>query len=260
MIQTASFITRRKFIAATIACVPVTVIAQRNISSPFKREVMTVTGPVNPAELGITLVHEHVMVDFVGADRVSKDRYRESEVFAVSTPYLKRAAQAGCATLVECTPAYLGRDAALLKKLSAASGLKIITNTGYYGAGQGKYVPAHAYRETATELAARWTKEFNEGIDDTRIKPGMIKISVDGGKLFEINRKIVEAAALTHLQTGLTIGSHTGDGAAAMEQLDVLTRLGVRRKLLFGFTLKMSATKTYTSPPPGAAVGWNLTA
>lgn len=230
MIQTTSLITRRKFIETAIICMPVTAIAQQGLSSSFKREVMTATGPFNASELGTTLMHEHVMVDFVGADRVNTNRYRASEVFDVALPFLKRAARAGCATFVECTPAYLGRDAALLKKLSAAAGLKIITNTGYYGAVQGKYVPTHAYRETAKELAARWTKEFNEGIEGTRVRPGMIKISVDGGKLSEINRKLVEAAALTHLQTGLTIGSHTGDGVAAMEQLDVISRLGVSPK------------------------------
>lgn len=222
-------LTRRKFIAAAIACAPVAPFTlSRQTGAPRRRrEVMTVAGRVSADELGLTLMHEHVMVDFIGAAQVSKSRYREAEVFDVALPHLKRAVRAGCATLVECTPAYLGRDVALLKKLSAAANLKIITNTGYYGAANDKHIPAHAYQESAKELAARWIKEFNEGIENTGIKPGIIKIGVDGGKLSEIDRKLIEAAALTHLQTGLTIGSHTGDGVAAMEQLDVITRLGV---------------------------------
>jgi phosphotriesterase-related protein len=65
------------------------------------------------------------------------------------------------------------------------------------------------------------------GIGGTRIKPGFIKIGVDKGKLTPVNRKLIEAAARCHLKTGLTIASHTGDGVAAMDQLDVLRKEGV---------------------------------
>jgi phosphotriesterase-related protein len=92
------------------------------------------------------------------------------------------------------------------------------------------FIPAHAYKESAEQLAGRWTREFERGIDGTRIKPGVIKIGVDAGQLSEINMKLVTAAALTHLRTGLTIGSHTGDGVAAMQQLDILEKHGVSQK------------------------------
>lgn len=175
-------------------------------------------------------MHEHVMVDFVGADKVSKERYDPAEVFSTALPYLKRVAGFGCRTLVDCTPAYIGRDAPLLKRLSEATNLNIITTTGYYGAADDKFVPPHAYRETAEELAARWTSEFAQGIDGTSVKPGIIKIGVDKGSLSVIDAKLVEAAALTHLRTGLAIGSHTGDGIAAIAQLDLISKLGVHPK------------------------------
>lgn len=189
--------------------------------------VMTVRGLVNADRLGVTLMHEHVMVDFIGADKVSRARYDAAQVLAVARPHLQRAAALGCRTFVDCTPAWLGRDVNVLQRLARATGLHIVTNTGYYGARQHSFVPAHAYRETAEQLAARWTQEFVKGIDGTTIKPGLIKIGVDAGPLSEINAKLVAAAALTHLRTGLTIGSHTGDGAAALQQLDILEKHGV---------------------------------
>jgi len=127
-------------------------------------------------------------------------------------PHLKSARALGGRTLVECTPAYMGRDPGLLAQLSQASGLQIITNVGFYGAAGGKYVPRFAYSETAKEIAARWIGEFRNGIPPTGIRPGFIKIGVDAGPLSEINAKLVSAAAITHLQTGLVIASHTGDG------------------------------------------------
>jgi phosphotriesterase-related protein len=49
-----------------------------------------------------------------------------------------------------------------------------------------------------------------------------MKIGVNKGPLSVMDRKLVEAAALTHLMTGLSISSHTGDGLAALEQIQIL--------------------------------------
>jgi phosphotriesterase-related protein len=83
-------------------------------------QVYTVTGPVPVSKLGTTLMHEHVMVDFIGADGASPSRYNADEVYAVALPKLKEVAAQGCKTLVECTPNYLARDVKLLERLSKA--------------------------------------------------------------------------------------------------------------------------------------------
>ena len=113
-------------------------------------------GAVPAEKLGVTLMHEHVLVDFIGADKVSRSRYRPAEVFRVALPFLKKIRSLGCRTLVDCTPAYLGRDPALLRQLSEASGLNLLTNTGYYGAADDKFVPRRAFRETPEQLSSRW--------------------------------------------------------------------------------------------------------
>ena len=191
------------------------------------RRVMTVDGEVDADELGKMLPHEHILVDFVGADQVSHDRYDADEAFRVMLPFVRQAKEAGCETIIECTPAYLGRDPELLKQLSKTTGVKFITNTGYYGARNGKFLPKHAYSESVDELAKRWTAEWQEGIEGTGVRPGFIKIGVDAGPLTNVNRKLVQAAARCHLKTGLTIAGHTGDGKAALEQVDVLKKEGV---------------------------------
>jgi phosphotriesterase-related protein len=186
--------------------------------------VRTVEGEVAPEELGTVLIHEHVMVDFVGADRVSPERYDADEVYRVVLPHLRQARALGCRTLVECTPAYLGRDPALLKRLASASGVRLITNTGYYGAANDKFLPKHAFDESAEQLAERWTREAQSGIDGTGIRPGFIKIGVDPGPLSEIDAKLVHAAALAHRRTGLTIAAHTGNGEVALAEIALLER------------------------------------
>ena len=88
-------------------------------------------------------------------------------------------------------------------------------------------MPAFAFTETAEQLAARWIREAERGIDDTAIKPAFMKIGVDAAPLSEIDAKLVRAAARTHRETGLPIASHTGTGAAAMAELDLLEAAGV---------------------------------
>lgn len=189
--------------------------------------IMTVNGPIPVREMGITLVHEHILVDFTGADSINAQRWDKSKVIERSLPFLKQIKDLGCRTFIECTPAYLGRDPLLLKNLSSSSGLNILTNTGYYGAGNNKYIPGFAYDETADQIASRWMIEWENGIEGTGIKPGFIKIGVAGDSLSDLHKKLVIAAARTHLKTGLTIASHTGPAVLAFEELEILQREGV---------------------------------
>jgi phosphotriesterase-related protein len=221
---------RRAFLAtlaATAARVPSVATPARGQAVSRAGTIHTVTGPINARQMGVTLVHEHVLVDFAGAEKASRSRYDAEEAFRTILPHLQDLRKRGCHTLLECTPAYLGRDPLLLRRLSQASGLQMVTNTGYYGAAHDIAVPRHAHAETARQLADRWTAEFHGGIEETGIRPGFVKIGVDAGPLSAIDRKLVEAGALCHLDTGLTLAIHTGDGAAALEILSILKKAGV---------------------------------
>lgn len=215
-------ISRRQFLVAlgTAPLIPDIKLADQ----PY---TYSVNGKVAVSDLGSALIHEHVLVDFIGADQISPDRWKHEEVTAKVLPYLLEIKQRGIKTLVECTPAFIGRDVTLLKKLSEQSGLHILTNTGYYGASDNKYLPKWAFTETAEQLAARWIAEFEKGIGGTAIRPGFIKTGVNNGHLSKLHQKLIKAAALTHLKTGLIICSHTGPPLPAREEIEILKQLGV---------------------------------
>lgn len=198
-----------------------------SFASQDKRNIMTVKGAIEAEAMGTTLVHEHILLDFIGAKEISHKRWNREAVVKKMLPYLQALKKAGCTTFIDCTPNYLGRDAELLLWLSELSELNIITNTGYYGGSDHRFLPAHAFTETAEALSERWIKEWRDGIDSTSIRPGFIKISVNPGPLSDISKKLIEAAALTHLQTGLTIASHTGPSVPALQQIDLVKRFGV---------------------------------
>ncbi len=189
--------------------------------------IMTVRGSIKASEMGVSLTHEHILVDFIGADSINENRWDKNKVSEKAVPFLMAVKKLGCQTFVECTPEYIGRDPVLLKFLSEATGLNIITNTGYYGASNDKFVPKHAYDESTDQLAMRWIGEWENGIGTTGIKPGFIKIGVDNKSLSDIDKKLVIAAAKTHLQTGLTIASHTGPAIPALEELEIIQNEGV---------------------------------
>lgn len=184
---------------------------------------MTVNGPIPSSEMGIALTHEHVLVDFIGADSTGYHRWDKQAVVDRVAPYLTELKKYNVRTLVECTPAYLGRDPWLLQMLSERSGIQLITNTGYYGAHSNLFLPAKFYGLTAEELSRIWIDEFENGIEGSSVRPGFIKIGVDGtDTLSKAHLKLITAAALTHLKTGLVIASHTGPDAPAFEQIALL--------------------------------------
>jgi phosphotriesterase-related protein len=208
-------------------------------------KVMTVQGQILASKMGMTLIHEHIMVDFVGADKISADRWDRKSVMEKVLPYLALAKEKGVKTLLDCTPDFLGRDVRLLRDISLESNLNILTNTGYYGAVQNKYLPPWAFTETETQLANRWIREFNEGIEGTGIRPGFIKIGVESGSLSELHQKLVRAAALTHLATGLTICSHTGPALPAFEEIELLKNMGVHPSAFVWVHAQAETDKSY---------------
>jgi phosphotriesterase-related protein len=222
-------LTRRKFIkdvtlsGLLISAFPLAAKARQS----DELTVMTVNGVIPSAKVGKALTHEHILVDFIGAKETGYYRWERANVIRVVTPYLQALKEAGYDSLFECTPAYLGRDPILLAELAAKTGLQIITNTGYYGARENRFLPPEAVTETADDLSDRWIAEWEKGIDGTGIKPGFIKIGIDEGSISPIQKKLVRAAARTHRATGLTIASHTGTEVGAFEELAILADEGI---------------------------------
>jgi phosphotriesterase-related protein len=192
-----------------------------------EENIMTVNGMVKASEMGFTLSHEHILVDFIGAENYDPKRWKKEEVIKAVKPYLDEIKEFGCRSFVECTPEYIGRDPELLKTLSDITGMLFLTNTGFYGAADNKYMPKKAYEMDSESLAELWINESESGINGSGIKPGFMKIGVAPGPLSELHQKIVSATGQTHLETGLSIASHTGPAIPAFEEIALLQSMGI---------------------------------
>jgi phosphotriesterase-related protein len=194
-------------------------------------QVITVNGAIDSEGMGLALIHEHIMVDWIGADSTGNQRWQRKEIVERALPYLEELKEHGVTTFLDCTPAYLGRDPYVLKELSDRTGIQILTNTGNYGAQNNKYIPKSLLKASPKEMAALWIAEFRHGIDGSGIRPGFIKIAVENEDILsEMHQRLVKAAALTHLETGMTIVSHTGRDGPALAQLKLLREIGVSPK------------------------------
>lgn len=189
--------------------------------------IRTVQGPVGSDTLGMTLSHEHLFSNF-GLPINETNTYDKTALFAQVIPYLRMLHSQGVRTIFDCTASYFGRRADLLKAISDSTGIRIVTNTGIYGAADDRYVPSYAYNASAAELAQYWIAEAENGIDGTAILPGFVKLAFDQGPPSDIDRKLFEAGLLTHLKTGLTVAVHTGGNPDAVHlQLALLDKYGV---------------------------------
>ncbi|WP_422083725.1 hypothetical protein [Ulvibacterium sp.] len=182
-----------------------------------KKTIPTVNGPIPIEQLGFALTHEHIMSNF-GKDKGETSQYNEEALFKQVVPYLRKLKSLGVNSIFDCTTAYFGRRVDLLQRISDSTGIQLITNTGFYGAANDRYIPPFAFESDAMEISKIWIEEFRKGIDGTDIRPGFIKLAFDEGIPSPIDIKLFTAGLLTHLSTGLTLAVHTGDNPEAVNQ------------------------------------------
>jgi phosphotriesterase-related protein len=232
---------RRQFLRSALvssAALAVPAWARQGGAAESGRRVMTVNGFVDASELGVTLTHEHLFADVRPyAEQVANPLPIDlDEVVETVLPHLERIRALGCRTLVDCTATHLGRHPLLVKRLSDASGLHMLTVTGNYLAAGGVFIPPYVVSDTSEALARRWIGEWERGIGDTGIRPGLIKLGVEGSPLTDLEKKLLSAAAAAHRETGLTIAAHTGawdntergrKGRTALEQIALLEAAGI---------------------------------
>lgn len=193
--------------------------------------VQTVTGPIALEALGRTLMHEHLVIGFVGweADTIRPGPTRD-EMRAICIDRIQELRAQGIRTVVDPCPNDLGRDVELAAEVAQATGFQIVCATGLYKQAEGG-TPYWEFRshfgspvEAMTELFVR---EITEGIGRTGIRAGIIKVATGLERITAYEKHVLEAAARASIETGAPILTHTDAGSLGDEQQAILVGHGV---------------------------------
>ena len=180
--------------------------------------IRTIRGDIAPNELGVCYAHEHVVIDDSWATR-QFPQYRLNDVGRI-VEELKAFHAVGGRAMVDAMPIDAGRNLILLAEVSRVSGVHIVAPTGLHLAMY--YPPDHwSHEPDPIETARRFADDI------TNHRCGVIKIASSLDRLREREVLIFTAAAAAHAKTGCPILTHTEEGTAAIEQLEILRDHGV---------------------------------
>jgi len=187
--------------------------------------VQTVLGPVDVNDLGPTLVHEHVLISYPG-DTLDPAGWSWDRAACIdrAVERMEQLRDHGVRTFVDPCPIDLGRDPELLAEVAQRSGMQIVCATGFYHEEIG--IPWYWRVRTSEEIAELYLHEIEHGISDTGIKPGVIKIATFD-PVGEHDRKVVAAAGMASVASGLTCITHCENSVGGDVQQDVLAEQGV---------------------------------
>ena len=189
-------------------------------------QINTVAGRVDSAQIGRTLVHEHVLVGFPGWFLDSRrPRFQREDAMSRVVDAFSRLRDFGVRTVVDPCPMDMGRDVEFCAEVSQRTGINLVCATGLYYEKAGSAYVFHAM--SVDEIADIYQREIEDGVGTSGIRPGIIKIATGDGAVSPFERKVLTAAGRAARFTGVPVLSHTENCSCGHEQIDIITGEGV---------------------------------
>lgn len=190
--------------------------------------VNTVRGPVDSAELGVTLMHEHVFVLSPEVQQNWPTGWDADDAVDDAVSRLDELASLGVRTIVDLTVVGLGRDIELVSRVAErVDAVNIVVATGLYTYDELPHYfdyRSAAMRPDGTDaLEEFFLRDIEEGIAGTGIRPGVLKCATDKPGVTPGVERVLRAVAKVHRKTGVLISTHT----------DVATRRGLDQQEIF---------------------------
>ena len=220
-------------------------------SNDMTGKVQTVLGPISPDKLGVTMTHEHLLIDYsfmhpVPAEASAKGLYykpvsmetigliRHYGMKVVDNPRLLDVdtaieeamlyKQYGGNSLVDATSIGIARDPIGLARISRATGLNVIMGGSHY---VHQAHPPDMDSRSEDDLVEQIVRDITEGVDDTGIKTGVIGEVGCSWPLTDNERKVLRASGRAQRITGAPVLIHPGsDDQGPLEIIEVLSEAG----------------------------------
>ncbi len=175
-------------------------------SSETGHFVETMSGPISTADLGFTLMHEHIFVVSEGLSRVFPSIRDEQPSMNEAVSVLADAKANGVDTIVDLTVYGTGRDIPPLLPIVEKAGIQVIVATGLYTF---ESLPTYFMTRGPQEIADLFVADITEGIQGTGVKAAILKCATDAAGVTPDVDKVLRAVAQAHLRTGVPISTHT---------------------------------------------------
>jgi phosphotriesterase-related protein len=189
-------------------------------------KINTVTGPITEAELGRTLIHEHVLAAYPGWFMDTRlPPWQRADAMLQAVEAFQQLHAYGIRTVVDPCPMDLGRDVEFNAEVSQRSGIQLICTTGVYTEAFG--IPYTFTRMETSAIEDIFIRELEDGISTTGIKAGLIKIATGDGAVSPYERRMLTAATKAAKATGARLISHTENCSCGHDQIDIVTEGGV---------------------------------
>jgi phosphotriesterase-related protein len=230
--------------------------------------VNTATGPRDTSELGTTLIHEHLLLHYPGAELDSRHPFDLKTAKEEAVERAKDLRTLGVSTIVDACPIDLGRHPEFDAEVSRESGLNIIVSTGLYSEKVGQ--PYYFRDLSVDDLTEIFVKEITDGIGSSGIKAGMIKVACGetplepafggAGKLGIYEEKAHRAAGRASALTGVPIITHNSElEPGGLAQLEVFLHEGAKPdRIVIGHSCGVGVMRYYFDIlEKGASLGFD---
>ncbi len=166
--------------------------------TPYRGHIITVRGPVRAEDMGVTLPHEHLLID------------HETPMTALTDPQTARAecqrfTTYGGSTIIELTCWGMGRNPVGLRQAAEWASMNVVMGTGPYKEG---WLPPEIQCLSVDEMAALMVREIVEGADGTGIRAGVIGEVGVSSPITPTEERGLAAAARAQQATGVAINVH----------------------------------------------------
>jgi phosphotriesterase-related protein len=185
-------------------------------------QVQTVTGPVDTAELGQVLMHEHVFVLSADVQQNFPEEWgSEDDRVADAVEKLNRLAATGVATIVDPTVIGLGRSIPRIQRIAEQVDLTIVVATGCYTYDdvpfffhyRGPALDAVLGTEVPDPMVDMFVHDVENGIAGTGVRAAFLKCAIDHQGMTAGVERVMRAVAKAHRRTGAPITVHTHPGS-----------------------------------------------
>ena len=188
-------------------------------------QVHTVQGPVDAADLGTVLIHEHVRFRDEAVAANWPGRYDDEADLAAALEAVSAAKAHGVRTIVDPTAMFGGRDVHFMKRVADESGVRIVPCTGIYTY---EYLPHYFENRSIDQIAEHFVDDIERGIQGTDIRAAFLKCAADAPGVTEHVEKVHRAAARASVQTGAPIMAHSRPASGTgPQQVEIFREEGV---------------------------------